>query len=70
MLHLCHIWGCQLTCAVQRTDSGAVRCSIANSFPVEHALEVLLASAEGWSEAAQQAALDAMQQGAYPRWCC
>ena len=26
-------------------------------------MEVVLASAEGWSEAAQQAALDAVQQG-------
>ena len=34
-----------------------------DTFPVEHALEIVLASTQDWTEAAQQAALDALQQG-------
>ena len=66
MPYLGHICGCLLTFGYKTNEACVVRCSMADDFPVEHALEVLLASAESWSEAAQQAALDAMQQGPDP----
>ena len=57
-----------LSWCCQRPTEPRATCSMASAFPVEQAMEVLLSSTQDLSSGAQQAIVEAMQQGARAVW--